>query len=356
VEISGNNQFRVFGVNAPGGVTLNGLTIRNGAAGGGNGGGIENEGGDLILDSCTLMNNTAANGGAIFSNTGGTGSTLIVRNCTLSGNSGTGAAIYMDGPASLESCTIVGNSSPVADYTGAVFHEGFSGFRPQVHNSIIAGNTGGGDVGAFYATSDYQTYQSGGYNLIGQGSAADQFNAGTDQRIGSADPGVAALAENGGRTRTRALLPNSPAVFSGDSALSVDQRGLPRPANVGDDRGAFKIGYNDPTGAAGLVVTTLQDTTSADGFISLREAIVNANSDGNASVITFDASVFGGGRQRIILNGTQLPDIAGNGALAINAPASGVEVSANNASRIFRVGSTAGATFTGLTTENSGAL
>ncbi|MDG1371519.1 MAG: CSLREA domain-containing protein [Paracoccaceae bacterium] len=53
----------------------------------------------------------------------------------------------------------------------------------------------------------------------------------------------------------------------------------------------------------GLVVTTLADTVADDGETSLREAIAFANSDADASAISFDQSLSG---QTIILSGSEL--------------------------------------------------
>jgi hypothetical protein len=58
------------------------------------------------------------------------------------------------------------------------------------------------------------------------------------------DPGLVALAANGGLTRTHALTATSAALDAGDPAFtappSVDQRGLPRVAGTAIDIGAFE--------------------------------------------------------------------------------------------------------------------
>jgi hypothetical protein len=52
------------------------------------------------------------------------------------------------------------------------------------------------------------------------------------------------LADNGGPTRTIALLAGSPAIDAGDitAAPFTDQRGFPRPAGSAPDIGAFEFG------------------------------------------------------------------------------------------------------------------
>ena len=56
----------------------------------------------------------------------------------------------------------------------------------------------------------------------------------------AADPRLGPLADNGGPTRTRALLPDSPAVDAGtDAGLKTDQRGVAR--STPPDIGAFEV-------------------------------------------------------------------------------------------------------------------
>ena len=97
--------------------------------------------------------------------------------------------------------------------------------------------------------------------------------------------------------------------------------------------------------AQSLVVTTLVDEnngTSNPGFgtgTSLREAMQWANIDGVDSEITFSPTVFAAPRKTITLNygGLPLPVFDPNGTATITAPAAGVEISGNNASRVFQV-------------------
>ena len=98
--------------------------------------------------------------------------------------------------------------------------------------------------------------------------------------------------------------------------------------------------------AANFTVTSDADDGGAG---TLRAAINAANADGETSNITFSATAFAAPRKTITLNGTQLPDIIGNNTLTISAPVAGVEISGNNASRVFVVNSDADVTMTGLT-------
>ena len=348
VEISGNNASRMFTVNPAASVTLMGLTFRNGVHGS-FGGAIYNNNAGLRLDSCTLSNNSAGLGGAIYSDADFVGQTLTLLNCTFSGNSGElgGGALYnADGLAIIDSCTIAGNTAPAGPGGGvaSIGDTGPSGTRTEVRNSIISGNTNT-DVDFTQGNLD-NSFQSNGYNLIGDGNATGEFVE-TGDVTGNSNPGLAALADFGGPTQTRALMPTSPALNTGNTTLTVDQRGMARPQSGVDDKGAFEA-VPDPTGAAALVVTTTVDAIAVDGLISLREAIITANSDGVNSAITFNATVFAAPRKTITLGGTQFQTLAGDGTLSITAPAAGVEISGNNASRMFSTAITSNVTLTGL--------
>ncbi|HEY1918443.1 MAG TPA: choice-of-anchor Q domain-containing protein [Streptosporangiaceae bacterium] len=49
------------------------------------------------------------------------------------------------------------------------------------------------------------------------------------------------LADNGGPTKTIALLPGSPAIGTGGKCPATDQRGDPRSRKTGCDIGAFQV-------------------------------------------------------------------------------------------------------------------
>src|SRR5205085_11610676 len=118
---------------------------------------------------------------------------------------------------------------------------------------------------------------SQGFNLIGKNDFSDGFTASTDQTGTAAAPldpkfDPAGLRNNGGPTKTIALLSNSPAIDRGMSSsqpnsLPTDQRGtgfartfddpsVPN-ANGGDgtDIGAFELQPPPPTAAINGTVT-----------------------------------------------------------------------------------------------------
>ena len=162
---------------------------------------------------------------------------MAVVNSTLSGNLGGG--IRNDGTLIVVSSTITGNDAP---YIGGGICFVDVGGVLHMHNTIVAGNTGG------YSIPDLAgPLTSSGYNLIGDpngGSgyaAADQLNF---------DPDLGPLQDNGGSTWTHALLADSPAINAGDPDFDpyaydppwlFDQRGSGYARVVGGriDIGAF---------------------------------------------------------------------------------------------------------------------
>jgi hypothetical protein len=353
VRISGGGTSRVFETASDADVTLEGLTIASGNATGQSGGGILNSG-DLEVDRCTLTGNSATNGGAILSDTAASGRTLKLRNTTVSGNGAVtlcGGIYNRGGRTEIESCTITGNSSFTAGPNGIAALVG-ANVETYVRNSIVSVNGSGASTDVGLINGSTNSFVSGGYNLIGDGNATAAFNESTDV-TGNTDPGLSALAENGGPTPTRLPIVTSPAVQTGDTALRLDQRGVRRPQRARFDRGACELDASAFIDS--LIVTTVVDeddqlTDPRFGTgTSLREAIDLANADGGDSTITFDPAVFNSPRKRITLDGSQLPRIMANGTLTITAPPAGVEVSANRLSGVFQIDFGGNATFQGLT-------
>jgi uncharacterized repeat protein (TIGR03803 family) len=94
VTISGNNNCGVFFANPGVHLTLQNLTVANGLALGGYGGGIDNSNGIVTINNCTFSNNVAmgtpggnGEGGAIYNGAAGT---LVVNNSTFFNNNASG--------------------------------------------------------------------------------------------------------------------------------------------------------------------------------------------------------------------------------------------------------------------------
>jgi hypothetical protein len=245
-------------------VTGNTTTTDAGEFWQGGGGIYSGDGASLTLVDSTVSDNTADwSGGGIYSflntttrlvrstvsgnvsgDVGGglrTLGSLEVENSTISGNSATGwhggAMFVTDGAAVLRSSTVTDNSSP-AGTAGGLFVGTFgdSAASLQNVNSIVAGNSGDQCFLAPFGAGTVSLTSDGG-NLLGDGTCA----AGADD-VQTADAGLGPLADNGGPTRTHALLAGSAAIDAGLSAQApaTDQRGVARPQGAGPDSGAFE--------------------------------------------------------------------------------------------------------------------
>jgi hypothetical protein len=133
---------------------------------------------------------------------------------------------------SLDSATIAFNTARAQG--GGVFAA--AGATLNTTNSIIARNTavaGGTDLFGAVAS-----FLSGGFNLIGNN--VDLFFTALGSDMTNKNPLLGTLVNNGGPTVTHALLTGSPAINTGSTVQTVDQRNNPRPA-VNKDIGAFEL-------------------------------------------------------------------------------------------------------------------
>ncbi len=350
LSISGNNTSQVFLINSGAVAAINNLTVTNGNTSNFIGGGIFNDGGTLTLTNSIVSNNTARSGGGIFNNAGtltltnstvsnnyasefggggigNTNGTLTLTGSTVSGNSaegfgggiaiqsgtltlinstvngnsaqGGGGIVNSEGTATLTNSTVSGNTSELG---GGIFTLDSFG-TVNASNSIIAGNT------ASSAPDFFGTLNSQGYNLIGNVSAVSAFTQMGDQTGNSTtplDPKLATLADNGGATRTHALLAGSPALDKGAAAtdpiaataVTTDQHASPRPVDLpdasypnatggdGSDIGAFEA---QALTAATVSISGRVTTSTRRGIRGVR--ITMTDTGGN--VRTASSSAFG---------------------------------------------------------------
>lgn len=254
VTVNGSNTYAIFTTVANSArVSINGLTISNGNAGGSSGAGIQNNGA-LIVANSTFSNDFAPSGygGAVELTTG---ATLSISGSTFTGNTAMqGAAIYDGGAASIKvvECTFSQNNASQAG--GAIL---VSAAQTSVTDSTFASNSSTGYGGSVYTfgtitlannifvadsanASGGAIYNQGGsvtanYNLFYNNTAAtgpdcDQCTANTN--VITANPNLAALGSYGGPTRTMIPLPSSAAICAGSvslipSGVITDQRGEP---------------------------------------------------------------------------------------------------------------------------------
>ena len=205
-----------------GDVTLRNLSIVDGKSTS-PGGGIA-AGGTLTLDHSLVANNAAigkAGGGIRLS---GAASTLVLLNSTVSENMAeVGAGIFAEGFVVSRNSTIVGNVARVEG--GGLFVDVAS-----LRNTIIANNTAEtrGNCAVVIGSSAYFGTNISNDNTCGFGLVTD--------------PVIGPLANNGGPTRTHALLISSPALDGGTACSeATDQRYVARPQGSSCDVGAFEF-------------------------------------------------------------------------------------------------------------------
>jgi CSLREA domain-containing protein len=316
-------------INNGGTLTLIDSTI-DGNTASGSGGGIFNNGdgfftasGIVTLTRTTVSNNFAdAQGGGIAN--GGSKSSLTLTNSTVSGNTATGAVAAGDGgitnaastnTVTLTNATVTANVAPVGGAGGIGNVSG----TINIGNSIVAKNTGG--------FSDVRgTFNSQGYNLIGLSAANGLNNGINNDQVGTPgaaiDPLLGSLADNGGATKTHALLIGSPAIDAGNSSQTTDQRSSARPIDDptvinaaggnGSDIGAYELKAFQVNSTADLNDGACTQLGTGNGC-TLREAINAANSaDVNfGTVITFAPALTAGGPATINLP-FPVPDLLHN--------------------------------------------
>jgi hypothetical protein len=270
------------------------------------GGGVYLYQGNLAVSGSTISGNIAdfdndqvGPGGGIY-NLGGA---LTVSNSTISGNSAgeNGGGIFNDTSLSaiIDHSTITANS--VTNQSGIDGGGIHSVDTALLDHTIVAGNTKGS------ARNDVSGAFAAAFSLVGDRRSATVNNV-AGSLVGTTaapiNPLLGPLADNGGLTKTHALLTGSPAIDAGD-ALDMagvgttplfDQRGMPFGRVIdGDgaggprvDIGAFEVG---PQAPALLGDYTRNGTVDAADFVLWRNtlgqsvsAYSGADGSGNGAV------------------------------------------------------------------------
>ncbi|MBX7103985.1 MAG: right-handed parallel beta-helix repeat-containing protein [Gemmataceae bacterium] len=219
-------------VGAGGSAVISGSTLQGNIADG-NGGAIAvNHGGRLSVESSAIVGNTSLSlfngGGGVFVT--GTAQATI-SNSTLSGNSASESgggllALYFEGSLTVRNSTVAFNK--VASTGGGItFYEGAG----EVHlvSSIVADNAAptapdleSGTTTQFFATDHSLIGKTDGATVTGSNNITGTVAAPVDPLLD------ATLSNNGGPTKTHALLAGSPAINTGANPASLvfDQRGV----------------------------------------------------------------------------------------------------------------------------------
>ncbi|MGH8571293.1 MAG: choice-of-anchor Q domain-containing protein, partial [Gammaproteobacteria bacterium] len=249
-------QFRIVAVESTGDLTLQDTTLSGGAAAGDGarpGGGVFNDDALTLINS-TVSGNSAGTYGGGVSNTG----TLTLTNSTVSGNSARyGGGVLSAGTLTLTNSTVSGNSA-FGD-GGGVFTSG----TLTLDQSLVSGNSASSQ-GPEVFNSVFQTFPgtviTNGFNPFGYDGSAGVtgFTPGMTDIVPAVplsailDP---TLADNGGPTRTHALVIGSQAIDAipaASCATIADQRSVTRPRDGDEDTladcdiGAFELQLPSP--------------------------------------------------------------------------------------------------------------
>ncbi len=202
----------------------------------GRGGGL-NTNGSAVVDHTTIAKNHADGSGGWRAVSVSPGPTVQISDSTISGNTAIGiAAMECEIPLTIANSTIAFNEAEY-DFGGL-----YVSATTTLSSSIVADNivqypiqpSSPGDVNGFPATRVI----SGSHNLV----TSSPLTLPPDTL--TACPKLGPLADNGGSTKTHALLHNSPAIDHGNSEIFPpnDQRGsgFPRFSGNSVDIGAFE--------------------------------------------------------------------------------------------------------------------
>jgi len=257
VAISGN---RALGPGDGGGVLVySGSTVTmsnvvvSGNASAAFSGGIVNFG-TLTLTNVTVSGNSATNGAGITNSSEGV---LTLANVTVSENTASefGGGLDNFGAAALTNVTVSGNAATIDG--GGIENAG--GSTLTLVNVTVSGNTGGGIVNL--GTVILKNVLLSGNTAPPEDSNCEfdpatpvtslGHNLDSGTTCGFTGPGdlnnvnalLGPLQNNGGLTRTHALLSGSPAINAGTNTgcPATDQRGVGRPQGATCDIGAFEF-------------------------------------------------------------------------------------------------------------------
>jgi hypothetical protein len=154
VTVNAGGLSRALQVDANVTASVSGLTMSDGIAPGGDGGGVYNAG-SLSMANCTISGNSASyGGGGLFNAYPGS---LSMTNCTISGNAtgnntfDNGGGLVNTGSLSMANCTVSSNTA----YGGCGIYNAY-GATANLSNCTVTGNSSNGP------DSSYGGFSSGG--------------------------------------------------------------------------------------------------------------------------------------------------------------------------------------------------
>ncbi len=263
--------------------TVSGNKVINQITGSVGGGGIGTGGvnAKLTINNSTVSGNTATNSfGGLFTSDY---ATTILTNSTVSGNIG-GIQAGRNSTLIITNSTISDNGFDVGGFdVGGI--QSIDQSTVTLANSIVANNGTSGNCIYDYGGDIIDN----GYNLTDDSTC----NLTASTSLPNTDPQLGSLANNGGLTQTRALLPGSPAldripigVSKCGTDIAADQRGAFRPQPSGGkcDIGSFEAGVIGPPPISGNNLALGKPARqSSNNFGTTGAEAVDGNTDGDSS-------------------------------------------------------------------------
>jgi nitrous oxidase accessory protein NosD len=263
-------SFRVFNVMPSRSITIQGLTISFGYAGGAQGGGIYLDAHvTATIANCVLTNNfTGDIGGAIFVNAG---AMLTVLNSTITGNTagtsehgGSGAGIYNAGTFTIIDSTISNNTAWIGGISG-----GDGGGITNVNGTLEISNT--------TISSNLAGVYGGGINSFGTMTITNSTISGNV--AGFTQPGETGL---GGGIWNSGTLTMTNCTISGNSAHGSTFKGGGVGGGIYIGNGSADIGNSTLTGNQADV----HGGSIYGGTFDIGNSILNGGSPENVSTAT----------------------------------------------------------------------
>lgn len=248
------------------------------------------------LDAVSVLDGTAqaGSGGGIY--LADSSSTIAqasqFNNVTLSGNIGYG--LRSDGALKLLNATITDN------HGGGIYVPQTPGGRLWVSNSIVAGNVGYNAAPNDVSCAGSGTWGTMFWSLVGARAAG--CNPQGELGPVSGDPRLSPVFDFGAGIPVHALLPGSPAILAGKpeqnntgtDCRAVDARGVSRPG-ASCDLGAYQVHYD----ASITSTADLPDASPGDGVCAtiassctLRAAVMEASASGGRWMVQVPAGVY----------------------------------------------------------------
>lgn len=344
---------------------ITGSTISGNSAVG-DGGGVSNVNGVMTITRSLISGNSSQSSGGGLSNIGTLtlvdstvsgnsnngifnwgGSTLKITGSTISGNTsvGWGGGINSWGTLTIANSTFASNAAAtgggILHYAGVmkVSNSTFSGNRAQtgggglwtsstvtLKSTVMADSGAGGNCG-----SDRAAGTSAGHNLSDDNSCSSFFIQPGDLNSTPAGLDPAGLQDNGGATKTFALMSSSPALDAipvsactdvNSLAVATDQRGISRPQGSACDMGSLEtLAHSDTT--APVVTGRLTPAPNGAGWNNTNVAIAWSASDPESDITSgptpasATASVDGAG-QSFSATATNGASLVGEGSVTVN--------------------------------------